>query len=87
MNRNVICVPKIFFGTPFIFFFFFLQHGNNLSGVRVIIYVGTKEVNTMELTDKEATAIKAIFTDWQEGATTAEEALFDLEQLINGEED
>jgi hypothetical protein len=41
----------------------------------------------MQLTDKEATAIKAIFTDWQEGATTAEEALFDLEQLINGEED
>jgi hypothetical protein len=39
---------------------------------------------TMQLTDIEATAIKAIFTDWQERATTAEEALFDLEQLING---
>ena len=31
-----------FFGTPSNSFFFFLQHGNNLSGVRVIIYVGTK---------------------------------------------
>jgi len=47
MNRNGICVPKIFFGTPFIFFFFFLQHGNNLSPVSVIIYVGTKEVIDM----------------------------------------
>jgi hypothetical protein len=37
----------------------------------------------MELTDKEAKAIKAIYNDWHEGATTAEEALFDLEQLIN----
>jgi len=40
----------------------------------------------MELSDKEAKAIKAIFSDWQDGATTAEEALFDLEQLINSEE-
>ena len=26
------------------FFLFFLQHGNNLSGASVILYVGTKEV-------------------------------------------
>lgn len=40
----------------------------------------------MKLTDKEAATIKAIFSDWQDGSTTAEESLFDLEQLINSED-
>jgi len=73
-----------FFGTPSNSFFFFLQHGNNLSGVRVIIYVGTKEVRTMELTELEAQAVKSIYTDYHAGATNADEALHALEQLING---
>lgn len=38
----------------------------------------------MELTEAEATAIKAIFSDFHSGATNADEALFDLEQVING---
>ena len=38
----------------------------------------------MELTEAEATAIKAIFSDFHAGATNADEALFDLEQVING---
>jgi hypothetical protein len=63
---------------------FFLRHGNNLSGVGVIIYVGTKEVITMELTELEERAIKSIYTDYHAGATNADEALHALEQLING---
>ena len=38
----------------------------------------------MELTEAEATAIKAIFSDFHAGATNADEALHALEQLING---
>lgn len=37
----------------------------------------------MELTEVEAKAIKAIFSDYHAGTTNADEALFDLEQLIN----
>jgi hypothetical protein len=40
----------------------------------------------MELTEAEAMAIKAIFSDFHSGATNADEALFDLEQVINGED-
>lgn len=43
--------------------------------------------NTMELSDKEATAVKAIYSDFHAGATNAEEALHALEQLINGDND
>jgi len=39
----------------------------------------------MELTEVEAKAIKAIYTDYHAGATNAEEALHALEQLINAE--
>ena len=38
----------------------------------------------MQLTEFEKTTIKSIYNDWHNGATTAEEALFDLEILING---
>jgi hypothetical protein len=41
----------------------------------------------MELSDKEAKAVKAIYNDFYEGATDAEEALHALEQLINGDND
>jgi hypothetical protein len=41
----------------------------------------------MELTDKEAMAIKAIYSDYHAGATDADEALHALEQLINNSED
>lgn len=40
----------------------------------------------MELTDKEKQRIKNIFTLYQDGEYSAEEALFDLEQLINSED-
>lgn len=43
--------------------------------------------NTMELSDKEAKAIKAIYSDYHAGATNAEETLHALEQLINGDND
>jgi len=39
----------------------------------------------MELTEVEAKAIKAIYTDYHAGATNADEALHALEQLINAE--
>jgi hypothetical protein len=38
----------------------------------------------MELTELEALAVKAIYTDYHAGATNADEALHALEQLING---
>jgi hypothetical protein len=38
----------------------------------------------MELSEQEATAVKAIYSDFHAGATNAEEALHALEQLING---
>jgi hypothetical protein len=41
----------------------------------------------MELTDLEAKAIKAIYSDYHAGATDADEALHALEQLINGDND
>jgi hypothetical protein len=41
----------------------------------------------MELSDKEAKAIKAIYSDYHAGATNAEETLHALEQLINGDND
>ena len=40
----------------------------------------------MELTNTEALAIKAIYSDYHAGATNADEALHALEQLINGED-
>jgi len=40
----------------------------------------------MQLTDKEAAAIKAIYSDYHAGITSADETLYDLEQLINNEE-
>ncbi len=39
----------------------------------------------MELSDTEAKAVKAIYSDFHAGATDAEEALHALEQLINGD--
>ena len=48
----MICVPKIFLERRLILFLFFLRHGNNLSPVSVIIYVGTKEVIDMAKTYK-----------------------------------
>lgn len=44
-----------------------------------------KVVITMELTEVEAKAIKAIYTDYHAGVTNADEALHALEQLINAE--
>jgi hypothetical protein len=41
----------------------------------------------MELTEVEAKAIKAIYSDYHAGASNADEALHALEQLINGEGD
>jgi hypothetical protein len=41
----------------------------------------------MELTDTEARAVKAIYSDYHSGATSADEALHALEQLINGNEE
>jgi hypothetical protein len=41
----------------------------------------------MELTETQVIAIKAIYSDYHAGATTADEALHDLEQVINGEEE
>jgi hypothetical protein len=38
----------------------------------------------MELTEVEAKAIKAIYSDYHAGASNADEALHALEQLING---
>lgn len=39
----------------------------------------------MELTEKESKAVKAILSDFDAGATNAEEALYALQQLINGD--
>lgn len=39
----------------------------------------------MELTNTEALAIKAIYSDYYSGAMSADEALYDLEQVINQE--
>lgn len=41
----------------------------------------------MELSDKEAKAVKAIYNDYHEGITDADDALHALEQLINGDND
>ena len=41
----------------------------------------------MELSDKEAKAVKAIYSDYHDGAMDADEALHALEQLINGDND
>jgi len=41
----------------------------------------------MELTEVEAKAIKAIYSDYHAGATNADEALHALEQLINNDND
>jgi Zn finger protein HypA/HybF involved in hydrogenase expression len=38
----------------------------------------------MELTAVEEQAVKAIYTDYHNGTTNADEALHALEQLING---
>lgn len=40
----------------------------------------------MELTPLEASKVKAIYSDYRIGATSADEALYELEQLINAEE-
>lgn len=40
----------------------------------------------MELTETEAKAIKAIYSDYHAGDVSAEETLWALEQLINGAE-
>lgn len=40
----------------------------------------------MELTDLEAKAIKAIYSDYHAGDASAEDTLHALEQLINGAE-
>jgi hypothetical protein len=39
----------------------------------------------MELTDTQVMAIKAIYSDYHAGATSADEALYDLEQVINND--
>jgi hypothetical protein len=39
----------------------------------------------MELTDLQVMAIKAIYSDYHAGATSADEALHDLEQVINND--
>lgn len=39
----------------------------------------------MELTEKEAKAIKAIYSEYHAGVTTADDAMDALEQVINGE--
>lgn len=39
----------------------------------------------MELSDKEATAVKAIYSDYHAGIANADETLHALEQLINGD--
>jgi hypothetical protein len=41
----------------------------------------------MELTDTQVMAIKAIYSDYHAGATSADEALHDLEQVINNPDD
>jgi hypothetical protein len=41
----------------------------------------------MELSDKEAKAVKAIYSDYHTGEMNADEALHALEQLINGDND
>ena len=41
----------------------------------------------MELTDNEAKAIKSIFSMYDLGTMSATEALWELEQLINNEQD
>lgn len=38
----------------------------------------------MELSDKEAKAVKAIYSDYHAGVANADETLHALEQLING---
>jgi hypothetical protein len=38
----------------------------------------------MELTSKEEKAIKAIYSDYHENIMNADEAMFALEQVING---
>ena len=40
----------------------------------------------MELTQVEELAVKAIYSDYHEGITNAEETLHALEQLINGDD-
>ena len=40
----------------------------------------------MELTDTQVMAIKAIYSDYHAGTTSADEALYDLEQVINNEQ-
>jgi hypothetical protein len=37
----------------------------------------------MELTPTEQSAVKAIYSDYHIGAMSADEALYELEQLIN----
>jgi len=37
----------------------------------------------MELTDKEAREIKRIFSEYHDGEMTADEAMEEMEQLIN----
>jgi hypothetical protein len=39
----------------------------------------------MELTSTQVMAIKAIYSDYHSGATSADEALYDLEQVINND--
>lgn len=41
----------------------------------------------MEVTDKEAERIKSIYDGYYTGEVSAEEALADLEQLINGDDE
>ena len=41
----------------------------------------------MELTDQEAQKVKSIFSMYDAGTMNATEALWELEQLINNEQD
>jgi len=41
----------------------------------------------MELTDNEAKKVKSIFSMYDQGTMSATEALWELEQLINNEEE
>ena len=41
----------------------------------------------MMLTDIEASQVKAIYAEYHEGLVEADEALYQLELLINGEEE
>ena len=70
-----------FFGTPFNSFSFFLEYGNILSPLSVIIYVGTKEVIDMAKTYK----IGLVFNFEPEGehAEMFEDMDKTEEQLIN----